>query len=159
MSVSSLKLEEINDREILWIVADLADGPEEWVAAQDIARKIGIRRPKMYATSRQMTDAEFERYRNACVAARLSWLRRFGAVEKGEHTHEWRLTPLGHAVRTGELSPEQEQLLLDLDDTALVSLVGAVSTRYRGTNGAGHLRDLMRREWVYGTHKRRFGRS
>lgn len=134
----SLTIEDFSDVELLALVNDNAD-QDGWVTSQEMALAIGL-------DGKTATQ---------CVGQRFSWLRRYGAIEK--HTEKmstWRLSGIGRAMVKGHLSKAEQRILENMGDDKLLSLARGVTTRYRATNATGA--QLMRREWTYGTSKRRF---
>ena len=62
MPLTSLTIEDMSDREFLHVVLDVAE-EDGWSSSDDVRRKLGM--PKRFHAS-----------------SRLSWLQRFGAVER-----------------------------------------------------------------------------
>ena len=134
----SLKIDEFGDIELLALVNDTAD-PDGWVTTEEMALVTGI-------------DAKNALH---CVGSRFAYLRRIGAMEKDlETTKRWRLSPIGKAMVKGTLNAREARMLENLTDDKLLSLARGVTTRYRTTGATGA--QLMRREWQYGTSKKRF---
>jgi len=134
----SLKIDEFSDVELLAIVNDIAD-PDGWVTTEEVSLAVGI-------------DAKNALH---CVGSRFAYLRRIGAMEKDEtQTKHWRLSPIGRAMVKGTLTSRESRMLESLSDDKLLSLARGVTTRYRSTGATGA--QLMRREWQYGTSKKRF---
>jgi hypothetical protein len=138
MARHSLTLYDYSDRELLHMMMDEADG-DGWVSSTDLALVLGI-------------DSKHARM---CVSQRLSWLRRYGAVDRHpEESGIWRLTRTGMAQALGDLSPEQKEVVEGLSAEQMLTLTRSLTNRYRRVgNTAAH---LMRREWQYGTHGRKF---
>jgi len=149
MALESLRITDYSDREVLLIVKDLAD-PDGWVLAEDVGGAIGI----------------VQDHRRRAAAQRLSWLQRYGAVER-EHlrdaetgelayrTHHgepypkwgqrWRLTDMGEQMADGKLRAPQQRALDGLTDAQLLLAMRHVSSRARVADGA----KLIEREWRY----------
>jgi hypothetical protein len=134
---SSLRLLDYSDRELLNLMLDEGDA-QGWVDSRDMARVLGMH--KDHAGS---------------VGQRFGWMRRYGAVERKDGTREWRPTLMGRALARGDLSEDQREVIEGLSSEQMLTLTRALTTRYRRVGDtAAH---LMRREWQYGTHGRRFG--
>ena len=135
-SRASLTLLDYSDRELLNLMLDESDG-EGWVDSRDLARTIGM--TKDHAGS---------------VGVRLGWMKRYGATERKDGTREWRVTPAGRALALGDLSMAEETALTELSPEKLLMVTRLLTQRYtRVGDTAAH---LIRREWRYGTHGRRF---
>jgi len=134
----SLKIEDFSDVELLALVADYMD-QEGWVTTEEMVLAIGL-------------DVEHARH---CVSSRFSWLARYGAMHKNpDKTSSWGLTAVGRAMVKGKLSIRETTMLEKMPEDKLLSLARGVTLRYR--TSAATSAQLMRREWQYGTSKRRF---
>jgi hypothetical protein len=132
----SLTLLDYSDRELLNLLLDEGDD-QGWVDSRDLARTIGMH--KDHAGS---------------VGQRLGWMRRYGATERKDGTRQWRTTPAGRALALGDLDPEQQEVVEGLSSEQLLMLTRTLTKRYaRVGDTAAH---LIRREWRYGTHGRKF---
>ena len=135
MTLQSLKLFDLSDREILHIVHGEQD-TFGWASSYDIADRLGI-------------DRE---HPAQCVGARLSWLKQYGVVEKHETKRAWRVTRAGRGMMNGELTDAQRRMLADMDNARTLMLIRGVTQRLqRSGQSAARLYD---REWRYGTHHR-----
>jgi hypothetical protein len=141
-----LRLEDLSDREFLLIVADVADG-DGWADSQEVATRLDLTERRIAST-------------------RLSWLARWGAVER-EHerdesgnmryrrngkpfyTQRWRLTDVGLDLATGRLRRSQQKALADARDGDLLALTQLLAERQRSGNTT--VANLVRREWRYHT--------
>lgn len=134
----SLRIDDFSDVELLALVNDNAD-QDGWVKTEEMVLAIGL----------DVKNA------TQCVGSRFAWLKRYGAVEKHPtDTLTWRLTGIGRAMVKANLSASEQRMLENLADDKLLSLARGVTNRYRSTTATGA--QLMRREWRYGTSKRRF---
>jgi hypothetical protein len=146
--MKSLTLLDFSDRELLLIVYDVRD-PEGWSSARDVAR-INLDHPEPHRP----------------VASRLSWMRRYGAVERefmrDEHgnpmrtpngklrfTQRWRLTDRGMALAQGKLSDTDRQALDRFTDDQLLVVTRWLTERQRESDLVAGA--LVRREWKHGT--------
>jgi hypothetical protein len=149
MAIERLTIDDYSDREFLLVLADVAD-PDGWALAADIAQQLDLAH-------------------KAIASSRLSWLRRWGAVEreherdehgvlrytrdgKPRHTQRWKLTPAGAALAHGQLRKGQQQTLDKISDEQLLVLTRYVSQRTRNDGVSAR---LSQREWRYGHAKER----
>jgi hypothetical protein len=134
----SLRIEDFSDVELLALVNDVADR-DGWVKTEEMVLAIGLEGENAYQ----------------CVGSRFSWLTRYGAMEKSEdEIKTWRLSAVGRAMVKGKLSAAEKRLVEGLEEDKLLSLARGVTNRYRASGASSAA--LMRREWQYGTSKRRF---
>jgi hypothetical protein len=138
MARHSLRLFDYSDRELLHVMLDEGEPPEGYIDSHDLATVLGI-------------DAK---HPTQHVGVRLGWMRRYGAVERRDGTSLWRPTAMGRALALGDLSDVQRDIIDGLSSEQMLTLTRTLTNRYRrvGTTAA----HLMRREWQYGTHGRRF---
>ena len=149
MALESLRVVDFSDRELLLILNDVADG-DGWAYAQDMANRINL-------------DHE---HPNRSVASRLSWLVRFGAVEREHLSDEhgnlmwtrsgrpkygqrWRLTPIGRTYALATLTKAERSRLAAVDGDKMLLVTKWLAEQYRQSPDAGA--SLMKREWTYGT--------
>ena len=149
MPVEKLTIDDYSDREFLLILNDVADH-EGWATSEDMATRLDL-------------------VNKAIASSRLSWLKRWGAVEKeherDEHgvlryyadgkpryTQRWRLTPAGQALAFGALKKGQEATLAKIGDDQLLAVTRWLSER---TRAEGVSARLSQREWRYGHAKGR----
>ena len=134
----SLQLEDFSDVELLHLVLDYQD-KDGYVTTGEMVLAIGI-------------DSEHARN---CVSSRFSWLKRYGAMEKHpEETNKWRLSAAGRALIGAKLSASEQRLLESMKDEKLLGMARVVTSRYRAAGSVSA--QMVRREWIYGTSKRRF---
>ena len=132
--MDSLKLYDLSDRELLHVVMDEQDA-EGWTASTAIADRLGIT----------------HRYPNQCVGTRMSWMKRYGVVEKHPTRHAWKVSRSGQTLMNGDLTASQKQTLDAMDSARVLMLTRWLTGRYRRSGeSAGH---LYRREWNYGTRR------
>lgn len=153
MPLESLTIEDFSDREFLLVMADVADA-DGWSDSDHVKDRLGM-------PSRRH------------AAIRLSWLARFGAVEreherdeagnlrwtkdgKPMHTQRWRMTPTGEALAAGTLGKRQADSLDKLDETQMLLVTRWLTDRARHANPT--VTKLVAREWRYGTSALRNGR-
>jgi hypothetical protein len=153
MALESLRIDDYSDREFLLVLDDLADG-DGWADSQRVAEQLG-----------------FESRRFAAV--RLSWLQRFGAVEReherDEHgnirytvhgklryTQRWRMTEAGAALAHGRLRKRQAESLERIGEEQMIEVTRWLTRRARGSGAVAA--KLIAREWRYGTSASRNGR-
>jgi len=151
MAIESLANAVLSDREVLLVLRDLSESDADgWVYAYDVGERLGV----------------VEQHRRRAAAQRLSWLKRYGAVEReheaDEHgnllyvagdTHRprwgqrWRLTPVGEDFATGKLRAAQERALESVTDANLALVAQAVAERARHSSAT--LANLVEREWKH----------
>ena len=146
----NLKLENYSDREILHIVSDVADDAG-WAEVEHIAERVGLR-------ADGMSEAQLLIHARRCVSVRLAWIRKLsGTVDRHKDPErlQWCLTPLGIQVVTAKLSTVLAERLDSVDEGSVLLSLDVLARRYN--RSSGHTGNLMRREWVYGTHRNRRG--
>lgn len=92
-----------------------------------------------------------------CLNSRLSWLTRFGALEKRKDPNEkkskaktqFRLTDRGDRLMAGQLREVEERMLSQVSDDAMLSVMRVVARRQIAADPVTS--KLMQREWRYGT--------
>ena len=149
MPLDRLTIDDYSDREFLLVLADVADH-DGWANSQDIADRLDLAN-------------------KAIASSRLSWLKRWGAVDK-EHerdesgvlryhangkpryTQRWKLTDAGRALAFGALKKNQQQTLDKLGDDQMLVVTRWLSER---TRESGVSARLAQREWRYGHAKER----
>jgi hypothetical protein len=150
MTIDTFTIEDYSDREFLLIIRDLsAQSADGWIESVDVAERLQLRHKRL-------------------ASSRLSWLRRYGAVEKEmerdhagniranrdgsiRYTQRWRLTPLGLSMAVGKLSKTNRAMLEGLDEGKLLMAVRLITERTQEQTGTSK---LVQREWRYG-HARR----
>lgn len=150
--LTSLTLLDLSDRELLLVMRDVADGVG-WASAHDIADQLGLQTDKPHRS----------------VAVRLSWLKRYGAVEreherdpdtgrllyrgdKPVYTQRWKMTPTGLALAVGKLTKTQQASLDKLKDGQMLMTMRWLSQRVVGSEPT--VSKLMDREYRYGIGRR-----
>ena len=132
----SLKLVDFLDEEFLALVVDNADY-EGWASSQTIAESIQISTKN--------------------VGSRLSWMRRYGAVERdtrpGSRTQGfWRLTQRGEALVHARFSKGQQTAISSVRDEQLLTLMAELSDRYEAVDGV--TANLVRRRFSAAAQRR-----
>lgn len=137
----SLRLQDLSDREFLLVMHDNVDA-DGWVDSLQIANVLDLRERKI-------------------ASSRLSWLARWGAVEReieqDEHgslrhrrngkpvyTQRWRLTDIGWQLATGQIRKTIENQLEKADDAQMLAITHWLATR----STAATTDKLMQREWT-----------
>lgn len=153
MAIDRLRIEDMSDREFLLVLADCADD-DGWADSQVIADVMDLAERRI-------------------ASSRLSWLARYGAVEReyetDEHnrprmrksgqyfyTQRWRMTERGEALAFGRLRAQTRNSLDKLGDDSMLELTHWLTTRVRRSNETAT--KLVAREWRYGTSASRDGR-
>lgn len=148
--LESLTIYDYSDREFLLVVVDCYDA-DGWAESSVVQRRMNLA------------------YRRT-ASSRLSWLARFGAVEReyerDEHgalrlgrtgkprpTQRWRLTEVGETLALGKLKRQQELAMAMAEDGHLLLLTRMVAERARRSNDDTSVK-LAQREW-----RHQWGRS
>jgi hypothetical protein len=145
VALERLRLEDYSDRELLLAIHDAVDD-EGWVDALELATRLGI----------------VGEYPRRTVASRLSWLQRWGAVER-EHerdeagnirymrdgrvryTQRWGLTKVGATLALGQLRKGDATALERLQDEHLILVTRWMQERAHRNNTT--MAKLVDREW------------
>ena len=136
-----LSLFGISDSELLGIVDDLAD-ENGWTSTYEVRLQLGEHPEDAEQTNR------------SGVGPRMSWLRRYGWLEKGDpHKDElgrihqtYRLTAMGHALLDHpELSKTFEKSFQNLSPAQRLRLTRELSSA--GHRAPMEIQTALRREW------------
>ena len=139
-----LTILDFSDREFLLVMIDAADG-EGYATSADIASRLDLKDTRS-------------------ASSRLSWLVRFGAVEREHarddtgairyhrdgrvmHTQRWRPTELGLAIAQGRLRKGDQSALDRLGDGQMLLVTRWLSERTTDDSG---LARMVQREWRFG---------
>jgi hypothetical protein len=130
----------ISDSELLGIVDDLAD-ENGWTRGYDVRLQLG--------------ENIEERGRRSGVGPRLSWMVRYGWLEKGEPQRDeetgnrfavWRLTAMGHALLDDpRLARSVENALEKMNPAQRLALTRELGEF--GSHTALEIRSALRRQW------------
>ena len=147
-----LTLLDLSDRELLLVLRDVADASTGYALAADIADRLDIGEDGRRS-----------------VSVRLSWLSRFGAVER-EYRRDsqgrlettaagnpvklqgWKLTDLGFQMATGKLKKTTERSLESLNDGDTLMAMRWISRRVSAANGT--VGKMLDREYRHGVGRR-----
>lgn len=139
----SLTVYDISDRELLMRLDELADA-EGLCTSQELVDGLGIK------------DGSAR-----LISSRLSWLKRFGALETAETYREseetgnkykvkaWRLSPDGETYTFTTFNAAKRRSVEGIDDANLVEAVGLIAARFTAVNATA--RNMMRRQWASST--------
>jgi hypothetical protein len=150
MAIERLTIDDMSDREFLLAVHDLRED-DGWTDSEAVRERLNLAERRIAST-------------------RLSWLARWGAVEReyrtDEHnrphlrkngaffyTQRWRLTETGAALANGSLRQRQNTELDRVADAQLLQMTAWLAYRWR--QGGDTTAKLMQREWRYGTSRLR----
>jgi hypothetical protein len=86
------------------------------------------------------------------VAQRLSWMRRYGMLERHKDAGDWRLTDGGLRVIEARLRAAQSRSIEKLPDEAMIDVMANITSRYH--HGSPMMAHLLRREFLFGTKPR-----
>jgi hypothetical protein len=148
MAGGNLKLENYSDREMLHLLNDLA-GEDGWVDVEILAERVGL-------VANGMSEAQLAIHSRRCISGRLSWIRKLsGTVERHPDKSSlfWRLTVSGQEIVQARLSQALVTGLDQIADANSLLALDALSRRFRRADVKAA--NLMRREWMYGTHRNR----
>jgi hypothetical protein len=121
----------ISDTELLAIVDDLAD-ENGWTNTFAVRVQVG-------------EDPEQTRHKSG-VGTRLAWMKRYGWLEKGERSSEWRLTAMGHQILDNpNLSKSVEAAMAKLNPAQRLRLTREIGEI--GHNAPMEIRSALRRQW------------
>jgi len=144
MPLDHLRLQEMSDRELLLRLQDVADA-DGYASAEDIGEALGIE----------------PEHRVRVITSRLTWLKRWGAVDREpldeveripggvRRLRMWKLSPIGHQMATGQLRKAQQEAIQNARDGDVLELTAMLAHVQR--TGPLTVRNLMRREWTYRT--------
>jgi hypothetical protein len=144
LPLESLTILDFSDREFLLVLVDVADA-DGWADSLQVANQLDLKSRKL-------------------ASSRLSWLRRYGAVERehvrDEHgairyhrngkamtTQRWRLTELGEQLAYGKLRKGDARALEGMNAGQMLLAARVISER---TNDDSGMSKLVQREWRYG---------
>ena|SRR3990172_5770211 len=133
-----LRLSEFSDRELLHALRELLtqkDSDGVGIKASSFANSLGLKN----------VDAHH-------IGARMGWLRKYGVVDRVEG-NRWTLTDFGARLLNAKLSATAVRTLGALEERSLWDAMRVMSMAYR--NSGVEARNMVRREWLYGTHRNR----
>lgn len=121
----------ISDTEVLAIVDDLGKDDDGWASTYDVRLQLGEK-------------PEESKHRTG-VPSRLSWLRRYGWLERNEDGL-WRLTPIGHAMLDKpDLPKAVENGLIKLNLAQRLELTKELGES--GSSQPAETYNAIRRQW------------
>lgn len=126
---------DVRDLDIMFKIAENANG--KGIAASAIAELLGF-------------DAEDGA---RPVGTRLVWMKRFGMVAYDDKDRSWKLTRGGMRVTDAHLRAPELRVVETMPDEKMVEVMAHVTSRFQ--RGETMLAHMLRREFVFGTHKRR----
>ena len=74
-------------------------------------------------------DEDVRLHATRCVTARLTWMRRYGLVTKGERKGEWAMSEMGRALRYTHLGRSLSSAISNTHESSLMELTHQVSER------------------------------
>ena len=132
---SDLQIKTFSDREILAAMSDLGLGD---VLASELAERLfGLN---------GNDDEKVRLHAARCVTSRLSWMKRYGLVVKGEKKGEWAMSEEGRALRFTPLGRSLSSAISNTPDRSLLELTHQVTERMVGGTTEGR---AMRREFQH----------
>jgi hypothetical protein len=141
---NDLQIRTFSDREIISAMGDLGGGLE--VLASELAARIfGLN---------GSDDEKVRLHATRCVTSRLSWMKRYGLVEKGDDKGTWVASEWGKALRYTSLGRALSSAVTNTPESSLLELSHQVSDRMLG---AGDIpARAMRREVQHQITRRRW---
>jgi hypothetical protein len=135
----SLRNVDYTDRELLLLIhhASANDG----ATSDEIAEALGYTNNGTIRATR--------------VSGRLSWMRRYGFLDKFEQSNGeavWVITEMGRQIMGGKLPPSVQSRLLSMDAGERVLAMRAVSSG--AFQGRREVADAVRREYLHQAAKR-----
>ena len=120
----------MSDPELLAVCDDLAD-ENGWVTTLDVRMQLG---------------EPVEEVKHSGIPQRLSWMRRYGWMERSPETGHWRITAMGHQILDNpELSRTVESALAKLNPAQRVRLTRELAEV--GHEAPLEIRAALRRQW------------
>lgn len=142
---SDLQIKTFSDREILGIIGDVGNGEAEILASELALRIFGLKPDE---------DEDVRLHATRCVTARLTWMRRYGLIVKGERKGEWAMSEMGRALRFNHLGRSLSSAISNTPEASLMEMTHQVSERMLGAGDvAGR---AMRREFQHQVTRRRW---
>jgi hypothetical protein len=117
---SDLQIRTFSDREILAIMADVTNGADEVIASELALRIFGLKPDE---------DVDVRLHATRCVTARLTWMRRYGLVVKGDEKGEWAMSEAGRALRFTPLGRSLSSAITNTPEASVMELTHQVSER------------------------------
>jgi hypothetical protein len=141
---SDLQISAFSDREIMAAMSDL-NGTGDVLASDLGLRLFGL-------TDRD--DEDVRRHATRCVSSRLTWMRRYGLVEKGDEKGAWLLSETGKELFASRLGRSFSTAITHTPKESVLDLAHQVGMRMvkENTVGARAMRrelqhQIMRRKW------------
>jgi hypothetical protein len=134
VATDHVRIADYSDREILAMMLDL-DGSGE-VSASELSFRIFGLTPE--------SDLDELKHGHRCVTSRLSWMRRFGLVYKGEEVGMWAISHEGKALRSAKLGRAMNSAVTNSHDSAMLEMAHIVGERLLRAKPVS--RTAMRRE-------------
>jgi hypothetical protein len=135
-----LTLLDLSDRELLLVLRDVADAATGYALAADIADRLDVGEDGRRS-----------------VSVRLSWLSRYGAVERefrrdAQGRLETTAAEVGFQMATGKLRKQTEKALDGMDDGSMLMAVRWMTQRVTTSNAT--VSKLLDREYRHGLGRR-----
>lgn len=140
---ASLTNFDMTDRELLLVMNDCPIDEDGYVDTHDVADFLNL-------SHKNPTQ---------CVGQRLSWMKRFGFVERHpDKEHMWRILPIGEDLMSGRLKRGLENSLDSLrPGEQLLVMRHITHTGY--VTADAPVANAVRREYLHGAAQRKNGRK
>lgn len=128
------RLQDVRDRELLSAIAHLADD-EGWCTSAEIVKAYNVQHDRPLQ----------------CVGARLSWMKRWGLVERSHGDvgsgSRWRLSKRGSHLQNGHIDKTLEAQMKAMGEPEMLDLTSAIARRRQSSTREAAI--VANREWRY----------
>jgi len=115
-----VRISDFSDRELLAVMEDLNGNGV--VRSRDIALRLSAI-PDLDARTEEIAHASH------CVSIRMSWMRRYGLVEKGETHGEWMISEAGRRLRAARVRGLVRTGISQAEDAAGMEIANVVGEK------------------------------
>lgn len=140
-----VQIRDYSDREILAMILDLS------AQGDTTTRDLAVR---VYGWGHiEGRDVATVRHGCRCVGSRLSWMKRFGLIEKGEKPGEWSVSAIGLKLARQRMQSDTAVTIKRTPDERTLDLANLVGERMVAAGPVAGT--AMRRELQFQIQKRR----
>lgn len=142
LAAEHIRISDYSDRELLAVMHDL--NGTGVVTSRELATRL-------FAIPEGEDFTDQIKHATKCAGIRLSWMKRFGLVEKGENPSEWQISVVGEQLRRTKLRGAVSSGIAQTD--APLDLANAVGEKL---NSAGTIEGrAMQRELMFQIQRRK----